>query len=69
MGPRFFAGVWFFGRSKVVSTHTKEIAELETAIADLKERLENVEVINRYGATLGEDQEGVEVPRSMGTRE
>ena len=62
-------GVWFFGRSKVVATHSKEIAELETTIADLKERLENVEVINRYEASLAaEEGNGVEGGRTMGVQ-
>ena len=48
------AGVWFFGRSKVVATHSKEIAALEATIKDLGERLENVEVMSRYEASLAE---------------
>ena len=48
------AGVWYFGRNQGAATQSKEIATLESTIEDLKERLENVEVINRYEATLAE---------------
>ncbi len=64
------AGVWFFGRSKVVATHSKEIAALEATIKDLGDRLENVEVMNRFEASLSEpplDAVEAEARRSMGS--
>ena len=60
------AGVWFFGRSKVVATHSKEIASLEATVEELTERLESVEVMSRYEATLGEDAGELSGNRSMG---
>ena len=61
------SGVWFFGRSKVVATHSKEIAALETTIADLTERLENVEVINRFEASLLEEDDASRSERKLGS--
>lgn len=46
------ASVWLFGRPKVVATHSKEIAALEATIMELRERLDDVEVISRYEAEL-----------------
>lgn len=42
------AGVWLSGQSKAGESKAKKIADLEATIEDLKERLENVEVINHY---------------------
>lgn len=63
------AGVWFFGNTKAVETKSHRIAELESTIEDLKERLENVEVINRYETSLAEralEEKECERPRTMG---
>ena len=65
------AGNWIFGRSKTEAAKSTEIAKLEATIEDLKERLENVEVINRYETTLAEralEEEQASKPRSMGPR-
>ena len=48
------SSVWFFGRSKVVATHSKEIDALEQTVEDLKNRLEGVEVRNRFEEALAE---------------
>jgi hypothetical protein len=53
------ASVWIFGKPVDPDGASKlQIAELETTIADLRERLENVEVMSRYEATL------VDTPRA-----
>ena len=59
--------VWFFGRSKVVATHSKEIEALEETVDDLKERLENVEVMNRYETVLAERSVEIMRERKMGS--
>ena len=48
------SSVWFFGRSKVVATHSKEIDVLEKTVEELKSRLDGVEVRNRYEEALAE---------------
>ena len=50
------AGVWFSGRSKIEAAKQKQIASLESTIEELRERLDNVEVINRYEKTLAESE-------------
>ena len=63
------AGIWRSGNSKEVESKSKRIADLESTIEDLKERLENVEVINRYETTLAEralEAEEIDQPKSMG---
>jgi hypothetical protein len=54
------SSVWFFGRSKVVATHSNEIDALEKAVADLTDRLGDVEVRNRYEEALAEKAFGGE---------
>ena len=48
------AGVWFFGRSKIVASHAKEIDALERTVNELKERLDGVELRNRFEEVLAE---------------
>lgn len=71
------ASVWLTGRSKTESLKSEEITKLEATIKDLQERLENVEVINRYETALAEraietelaESELVEgSPREMGPK-
>ena len=66
------AGIWISGRSKEVAAKSEQIENLESTIKDLQERLENVEVINRYETTLAEralEEEESSKPRSMGPKE
>jgi len=52
------AAVWLFGRPKdpeVEAVPKKKLLALEETVGELRERLENLEVINRYEGTLGED--------------
>jgi hypothetical protein len=68
------AGVWNSGKSKGKVKKSTEIAALESTIEDLKERLENVEVMNRFEEALAEKalREGAEggenSPRTMGPK-
>ena len=58
--------VWLFGKPEEIDkTQSKKIAELESTLTELKERLENVEVINRFETKLAEE-EIVNVTKSMG---
>jgi hypothetical protein len=64
------AGVWLSGQSKAgqsktVESNAKKIADPEAMIEDLKERLENVEVINHYETTLAE--RALEAESEVGT--
>jgi len=64
-------GVWFFGKPKAIDERQrKEIKELQTTIVELKERLENVEVMNRFETKLAEshseEEENAPVTRTMG---
>jgi hypothetical protein len=52
------SSVWFFGRSKVVATHSKEIDVLEKAVEEMQGRLEGVEVRNRFEEALAEKELG-----------
>ncbi|MFT4548789.1 MAG: hypothetical protein ACI8XO_003363 [Verrucomicrobiales bacterium] len=60
------SSVWFFGRSKVVVTHSKEIDVLEKAVEAMQERLEGMEVRNRFEETLAEKELGAASDDSSG---
>lgn len=67
------SSVWFFGKPKEVDEkQTKDIKALQASLQEMKERLENVEVMNRYEATLAEktlakpDSGSTEPERTMG---
>jgi hypothetical protein len=60
------SSVWFFGKpTEVDKEQTKQIAELKATMLELKERVENVEVIDRFETKLAQE-EPVEITRTMG---
>ena len=67
------AAVWLFGepprpKAPKVPDYSEKIAELEKAIEDLEERLESVEVMNRFESAMAEKafEAQAEGERTMG---
>ena len=50
------AGVWAFGRPRNPGVAAKEVAKLQATIDGLRERLENVEAMNRFESVLAEKE-------------